>query len=496
MTIMQINFLQQITHNLEACSSNTAFCIQEQTYTYRDFAGKIGGIAQLIQEKGWPPQARIGVVTSNRLETYATIIALWMNRMVLVPISPANPIQRNAHIIKQTTINRLIAFEEKEIEGLLLPNEVALIETKDVGARPISTSTDHHASDLLYILFTSGSSGFPKGVPINKGNLEAFIEAFLAIGHPLGPEDRFLQPFDFTFDVSVQCYVLPLLLGASIYPVPQEGIKFLNAVRIMKDHQITFANLVPSTLAYLKPYFEQIHLPKLKYSLFAGEALSLALATSWAQCVPQAIIENHYGPTEATILSLYHRLNPSHPIAYHGVVAIGKPYPHFTMAIMDKMGIPVSDGEQGELWISGPQITPGYWNNEAKNATSFAVLDGIRYYKTGDLVQQNERGEVLFCGRIDHQVQIQGYRVECQEVAFQVQHLTAQKVWVDTYEVNGVQNLVLFVEQLHADDHALLIEGMRARLPAYMVPSKIISVPQFKFNLSGKIDRQALRQLL
>lgn len=489
--------LPTIAENLRKFSSRTAFCIQGREYTYREFSGRISGISEALRQRHIPVQAPVGVVTADRLETYASIFALWFNRLIFVPLSPANPAERNRNMMQQTDMRHILAFDQGEAERVVGKEGIELIETRGLASgRPAKPAGDSRGEGLLYILFTSGSTGTPKGVPISRNNLDAFVRAFFRIGYDLNEEDRFLQVFDFTFDVSVQSYVLPLYLGAGVYTVPQEGVKFLAALKVLKEHQVTFAKLVPSTLQFFKPYFGRIQLPHLRYSLFSGEALPEDVTREWARCVPNAVIENHYGPTEATIDCLYQRWEEGSSPAYNGIVAIGGLYDGIEALIADKEGRVAPPGQKGELWVSGDQVTPGYWKNEAKNRESFAFRDGKRYYKTGDIVFQDEQGTFLYCGRMDNQLQIQGYRVELGEVEHHVKQAIKRNIVVDSYLEKGVLSLVLFVEGMAEGEKAEIGARLRQKLPHYMVPSKIVAAGAFPRTISGKTDRKKLLELL
>ncbi|MCB9288868.1 MAG: AMP-binding protein [Lewinellaceae bacterium] len=489
--------LPTIAENLRKHASRTAFCIEEQAFTYEEFSGRISGISRALRERQVSAQSPVGVVTSNRLETYASIFALWFNRLIFVPLSPANPAERNRSMMEQTGMKHVLAYRKEEVEALGGSGALEAVETKGLSSgEVVGPAAGSLEKDILYILFTSGSTGMPKGVPISRRNLDAFVHAFFRIGYGLNEEDRFLQIFDFTFDVSVQSYVLPLYLGAGVYTVPQEGIKFMAALKILKEHEITFAKLVPSTLQFFRPYFSRIHLPRLRYSLFSGEALPESITREWARCVPNAAIENHYGPTEGTIDCLYHRWEDGKSPSYNGIVAIGRPYEGISALVIGSDGNPADPGQKGELWISGGQVTPGYWKNEAKNQESFAIREGKRYYKTGDIVFQEQEGRYLFCGRKDNQLQIQGYRVELGEVEHHVKQFMDKNLVVDSYEENGVLALALFVEGLKEGEKEEIEARLRRKLPHYMIPGRIISVGAFPRTISGKTDRQKLRRLL
>jgi D-alanine--poly(phosphoribitol) ligase subunit 1 len=493
---MRDELLNKLATNFNQYQNRTAFCIEQQWYTYQGLLEKVVGISQIIRELGVDAQSPVGIVTTNHLETYASIVALWFNRLVFVPLSPSNPKDRNANMMEQTALKYILSYDKKEAEEACDIGNKQLIETRSLrSTKALSLPSGAGPDDLLYILFTSGSTGVPKGVPITKSNLEAYIHAFLGIGYALNEEDRFLQIFDFTFDVSVQSYMIPLYLGASIYTVPQKGIRFLAALKILQQHQITFAKLVPSTLQFFKPYFNRIQLPHMRYSLFSGEGLPDSIVAEWAQCVPNAIIENHYGPTEATIDCLYHRWVGDEDPSYNGILAIGKLYEGMQALIMKEGQVVEEVGEKGELWVSGPQVTPGYWKNEEKNKAGFSIVGGKRYYKTGDIVFLNEQNIYLFCGRRDNQVQLQGYRVELGEVEHHIKQIIAAHIVVDVIEASGITSLVLFVEG-HQDQRLKVDTLLRERLPHYMIPAKIIYLEQFPRTLSGKTDRKQLRKLL
>jgi len=355
----------------------------------------------------------------------------------------------------------------------------------------------------MYILFTSGSTGVPKGVPINRRNLNHFMDAFFANDYSMNEDDKFLQMFDFTFDVSVQCYVLPLCIGASIHTVPLEEIKSFSIYKILEKHQITVAKMVPSVIAFLRPYFPKIKLPHLKYSLFSGEALYHEIVAEWAKCVPNAIIQNYYGPTEATIDCLYFTWEPNiqSDKIYNGVVTIGKPFGDTKALVLGHDGLVITDDSKGELCVSGNQVTTGYLNLPDKNKTSFITLkyDGedCRFYRTGDLVCKDRDGDYLYCGRIDHQVQVQGYRVELGELENKAKLITGniQIAAVAKEKTPGNMQLFLFLENCSIENNQI-ISHLQEVLPFYMQPAKIIRMESFPLTASGKINRNQLADLI
>jgi non-ribosomal peptide synthetase component F len=170
--------------------------------------------------------------------------------------------------------------------------------------------------------------------------------------------DRFLQMFELTFDLSVFSFLVPLSVGASFYPIPPRGITYLEVADTLETREITVALMVPSVINYLRPYFEEINLPQLRYSLFCGEALYHDTLSSWSQCVPSAKIENLYGPTEATIFCLRYEGNVESRIRKAKELFYRQ-----THGRMDAFKLSENSEDEGELCLNGEQVTLGYWNN-------------------------------------------------------------------------------------------------------------------------------------
>jgi non-ribosomal peptide synthetase component F len=309
----------------------------------------------------------------------------------------------------------------------------------------------------------------------------------------LNSNDRFLQMFELTFDLSVFSFLVPLSVGASFYPIPRKRIAYMEVADILETGGITVALMVPSIINYLKPYFGEINLPKIKYSLFCGEALYHETLSGWAKCVPCAKIENLYGPTEATIFCMryeWERGEPPHPQG-KGIVPIGR-----GMEGMDAFKInDNSSDEEGELCLSGEQVTRGYWNNPSKTAEAFGTTkNGKKYYRTGDLCKIDQAGNFLYLGRIDNQVKIDGHRVELEEIEFHTRTFCGDKQVVAAVNTNeaGLHFILLFIET-EEDLKKGLEDHLKKHLPAYMIPKEIITVSLFPLNSNGKTDRKALK---
>lgn len=497
--------LEQIKLCCEKFSERNAFVIEGESFTYKRFAEITSKIRSVLEHESINKEQLIGVIESNDIETYCSIYACLFTGKTFVPLNPENPLERNLDILQQTEIKTILSARSNDkITALASASGVNMVYAKSLPEKEIKLEFNQiPESTNAYILFTSGSTGVPKGVPLTRKNLFSFMEAFFALGYKVDEHDKFLQMFDLTFDLSLMCYIAPLCIGACVYPIPLEGIKYTHIYNIMDDEQITFALMVPSILAYLRPYFEEINFEKVKYSLFCGEALYEDISKAWQKCVPNALVQNVYGPTEATIFCLTYDLSkePDKIKSVNGIVCIGKPMMNMDAIVVDEHNNPLAKGEKGELCLTGNQLTSGYWKNPEKNKEAFFTLtiDGSEktFYRTGDLALQDEDGDFIFSGRIDNQVKIQGFRVELSEIehharAFAKQNQVAAVAYTNKI---GNQQIHLFVED-YCGNMEEMENYLKLKLPQYMVPSSISTMKLFPLNVNGKVDRKALKLLL
>jgi D-alanine--poly(phosphoribitol) ligase subunit 1 len=352
---------------------------------------------------------------------------------------------------------------------------------------------------LAYILFTSGSTGKPKGVPITYGNMGAFLDKMIT--DPLfeySPDDRFLQMFELTFDPHVYSILMPLYLGATAYAVSDAGVIFHNIIAVLEDHDITVALLTPSVINFLRPYFKEINLPELRYSILCAEALHETVAIEWQACVPNAELHNWYGPTETTVVSMTYKLLDNSNNSVNDVVAIGKPLKNVLTILIDEDGRLIKElNVKGELCFSGDQVINNYWQNQAVDAKSFFPHPetGQRFYKSGDICFLDERGNYHFSNRKDFQVKINGYRLELAEI----EHYARKNSGVSQAVVikKNDKELVLVIETKdNSVNEEELTRLLRSHLPWYMIPGKILSLKQMPYNQNMKIDRNALLELI
>jgi amino acid adenylation domain-containing protein len=354
---------------------------------------------------------------------------------------------------------------------------------------------------LAYLLFTSGSTGTPKGVAVAQRNVRSFVD-YMVDRYEVTENDRLSQVFDMTFDLSAFDMFVAWESGACVCcPSQKELIK---PDGYIKNSHLTMWFSVPSTTVFMKQLglLKPGRYPELRVSLFCGEPLPVSSIQAWSEAAPHSIVENLYGPTELTIACTLYRWDPlrSPDESEMGIIPIGYPYPGMSYLVVDDQLNEVAPGEEGEMLMTGPQMSLGYWRDAKKTSEAFITPPGHTqiYYRTGDRVRRPySSGPLIHLGRIDSQIKVLGHRVELGEIEATVRkHCGSDAVvalgWPRTS--SGYGGVEVFVEGQAPGDH--LREDVRAELPDYMVPRRFHFRDRLPRNPNGKLDRKAISKLL
>lgn len=499
---MELSFkcqiLEPVLSNISRLPDRNAFCINDVYYTYSCFGKIMRDVKSVIHESKYKSK-QIGLVINDDLVTYASIFAIWAEGMSYVPLHPRWPLDRCQDIVEQVRIDLVLdSCGSAKYEGVTTINTSMVQSYEQTEYDYIDVSDD----ELAYILFTSGSTGKPKGVQLSRRNIASFMDSFWNTGISISEDDRCLQCFDLSFDVSVQSYLVALIRGACVYTVPYGQKKYLYVASLIDEYHITFGAMAPSMLRYIQPYFSEIDASSLRNCILTAEACPLSLLEDMYRFAPNVTLFDFYGPTECTIYATYYRLDrDKRNKSLNGIVSIGKALQNVTGIIINEAGECLPDGEKGELCLAGDQVTPGYWNNDDKNASSFfnKIVNGttMRFYHTGDLCFRDGEGDIMYSGRIDHQAKIQGFRVELGEIEFHSrEYLQGKNVSCLAFENElGVTEIAMFIESAPFDAGELL-SYLRTKMPSYMIPTKVMMVNPFPLNSNDKVDKNILKQMI
>jgi D-alanine--poly(phosphoribitol) ligase subunit 1 len=354
-------------------------------------------------------------------------------------------------------------------------------------------------NDIAYVMFTSGTTGRPKGVPVRAESLIAYLDVARKY-FGVRPGDRASHFFDLTFDLSVHDIFVTLLDGGTLVVIPAEQ-RMLPA-RFLREKEISHWFSVPSAaeslhrVGALKPGV----FPHLRQTLFCGEPLHWPATEAWQAAAPSSRIINLYGPTEATIAISYYavprRRSPSDDI--YGIVPIGNVFDGQHDRILSE---PEAGGRpnRGELQLSGSQVISGYLDPRDGPDAFAADRDGSTWYRTGDLVERDDDGLLHYVGRIDHQLKISGYRVEPAEIEDAIHRaFPACRSVVVRCDRGKRRGLVAAIICREGDPPAAsaVKEACADNLPSYMIPAHVVGLASWPVNANGKIDRAAVRRQL
>jgi amino acid adenylation domain-containing protein len=496
----QSALLERLHHTVLRTPHAAAFDFDGELTSYAAFAARAQGIRDILDRECAPDDRFVAVWGTQKLDTYAAVLGILASGRAYVPLNPTAPADRNLSCLQQAGAKTIVvAGDAPVLDEWERQLGIAVIRTDRVPSAAWLEPANVKPDDYAYLLFTSGSTGIPKGVPIHHRNLDAFLRAVTEhTDWNVGAQDRVLQMFELTFDLSVMSYALPLMAGGCCVVPGEGGGGFVSISRTLRRGGVTVALMVPSVLAFLERYFEELHFPQLRLSMFCGEALPARLARAWWECAPNARLLNVYGPTEATIFMSAYELSRNVALdeAYHGVVGIGEPLAGSAFRVVDDELREVGEGMKGELVLLGAQVTSGYWRNPERTASAFVLLpDGAAGYRSGDIVVRQGR-QHHYVGRVDHQLKIDGYRVEAGEIESKARGISGVRDAVLVPERRDGRVIALHLVVLSDfTDAAFPLECRRTlqtELPSYMVPKKVHVRSVFPLNSNGKVDRNAL----
>jgi len=518
-----------VTAQAEARPEAIAAAFQDEQLTYAELEAASNRLARMLLELGCGRGERIALLVPKVPAAIAGMLAALKAGAIYVPLDPAGPARRLARMLELSACRCVLAagdvgamlrdtlaaarLEQVPLVGWLHDEPASAgpmsadFSARDVAAfastPPARTGSD---GDIAHILFTSGSTGLPKGVTITHRNVAHFI-AWARRYFGTRPTDRISQHPPFHFDLSTFDIYCTLWSGAALHLVPAElNLLPHKLVQFMREARLTQWFSVPSVLNLIAKY-EVVtagDLPELERVLWCGEALPTPTLIHWMQRVRHARYTNLYGPTEATIASSHYTV-PRCPRDGREPIPIGAACDGEALLVLDERLKPVPPGEAGELYIQGVGLSPGYWRDPEKTRAAFITRRdergaATRLYRTGDRARVGEDGLIYFLGRTDSQIKSRGYRIELGEIEAAagttgwLRECAVVAIAAEGFEGHAICCAYTPLPGVDITP-ARLRERLRALLPAYMLPAHWRALDVLPKNSNGKIDRPALRQV-
>ncbi|TMW69175.1 hypothetical protein Poli38472_001331 [Pythium oligandrum] len=519
---------EQLSSQVNRSPQAVALRFEGQMWTYQDLWSHASRIAAALQHTNVTPGVRVGLFLDRGLENIASIVGVLRLKAVFIPLDPEFPSERIQYMLQDSQTQVVITQRHLSAKvQQLASNGLDLLFVEDILTNTSTTLADSETpcpsmsaeETTAYILYTSGSTGNPKGVMVSHANLLTTLQWTIR-EYGVSSSDIYLQSTTSTLDGSLTQLFSPLLAGGSALITKKNGLHDLQYIAsLLETTAVTFCVFVPSYFAMLMDFMDQFP-THVKHVILAGEAFPSALATRFykkhgrydsenQQYVSSTCLVNEYGPTEASVTSTFYRLpceqalNAALPV--YQSVPIGRAINDHYLVVLDKAKRLVPTGVIGELYIGGRGVAQGYWNRPDMTSKCFEHPEltwlsdklghrDMRWYKTGDLVKFLPDGELIFQGRVDAQVKLRGMRIELQEV----KNVMLQSPLIQDAEVLVLQDrlvgfAILKINEGVSNNFLEALKGhLSSRLPIHMVPQATHVVDAWPRTPNGKLDLRAL----
>ena len=500
--------IEAIEHFAQVQPDFPVYDILGQVHTYGDLKKDSDSLAAQIDRLGLPDKSPVVVFGGQEYEMLATFVALTKSGHAYIPIDSHSALERVAAIVEVAEPSLIIAINDFPLADVTAPIfSVEQVQTAFREGASYELSHPVQGDDNYYIIFTSGTTGKPKGVQISHNNLLSFTNWMITDKEFATPErPQMLAQPPYSFDLSVMYWAPTLALGGTLFALPSAVTQdFKQLFETILSLPIAIWTSTPSfaDMALLSDDFNSQKLPQLTHFYFDGEELTVKTAQKLRDRFPQARIINAYGPTEATV-ALSAVAVTDEMLQNCKRLPIGYTKADSPTFVIDEEGQKVPNGQQGEIIVCGPAVSKGYLNNPEKTAEAFFEFEGLPAYHTGDVGSMTDEGLLLYGGRMDFQIKFNGFRIELEDVS---QNLNKSKyidsaVAVPRYNKDHkVQNLLAYVilkdgvaEQFEReiDITKAIKEDLQDIMMSYMMPSKFLYRETLPLTPNGKIDIKGL----
>ena len=502
---MQSNVLEWLEYTAKYMPEKTALVDEQERLTFRDYHDKSVGIAEEILKRGYGPKKPIVVYIEKSVKVLVSFMGIAYSGNFYSPIDtemPAARVNKILEVLKPELVvtTKILAdqFKVFAYQGSFLFYEE--IEEKKESEKVQNIMDSIIDMDLLYVLFTSGSTGVPKGVCITHGSVIDYID-WVTKTFEITEKDVFGNQAPFYFDNSILDIYTTMKTGATLYIIPQKLFSQpVLLLEYLKEHAINTIFWVPSALIVVSKLraLKNVDMKGvLKRVLFCGEVMPNKQLNIWRAFLPDTVFANLYGPTEITDACTYYIVDRE--FEDEEPLPIGFPMKNTEVIVLDNEDQPVTEPEiVGELCVRGTSLAKGYYCNPEKTQAVF-VQNPLNHayeekiYRTGDLVKYNGRYELIYLSRKDFQIKHMGHRIELGEIETAVSSLPGISLCCCLYDERR-SRIVLFIDKEMKKDE---INGqLKTMIPEYMLPGKVIVKEEMPINANGKIDRVGLKELL
>ncbi|WP_245322599.1 non-ribosomal peptide synthetase, partial [Bradyrhizobium valentinum] len=494
------SIVARIEARAAASPSAIALVFGDQQVSYGDLNARANRLARKLQGHGIGRDRLVGLALKRSVELIVGVLAVLKAGGAYLPLDPDYPPDRLLHMLRDSGAT-LVLTQSRLLERLAPVIAGAAVEAWTLEGEGEARTEEAacnlgvalHPDSLAYVMYTSGSTGMPKGVACSHGALAARL-GWMQAEYRLDAGETLLQKTPFSFDVSVWEILWPLATGARL-AIAAPGAH--REPRLLVDaiiaHDVTTLHFVPQMLEHFVAEPEAARCVTLKRLFAGGEALSAELKARVLAAFPKVRFDNRYGPIEALINATFWTCRDDGATR----VPIGRPIPGTVIRILDADLNMVPAGVTGELFIGGEGLARGYWRREKLTAERF-IPDpfggpGDRLYRTGDLARWRADGAIEYVGRSDHQIKMRGFRIELGEIeARLLEQSGVRSAVVVAREVGAGRQLIGYVSGIDELKEAALRTTLSSVLPDYMVPSRIVVLARLPLAPNGKVDRQAL----
>ncbi len=492
------------------------------TLSYRRFDERANRVAHWLLTQGVQPGDRVGIAIPKGVDSLSAVFGILKAGGAYVPVDFTAPTERNRYIFSNCRVkaaivdHRTTAIFDAPGEGGHQPSAILVHGGEEAGVGP---STPRHftasildqqpttppavaprgPNDLAYILYTSGSTGLPKGVMLSQENGASYVDWCSEVFHPTAA-DRFTSHAPFHFDLSILDIYVPIKHGAALYVISEElGKNAAGLGPFIQDNRITCWYSVPSILSLMTQYgkLEQVDCSSLRIVNFAGEVFPVKYLRRLRELWPHVDLYNLYGPTETNVCT-YFKVPMAVPPDREEPYPIGKVCSHCESLVIGDDGKPVSPGAEGLLYIAGKPVLQGYWGDAERTERAFGTFNGRRYYNTGDLVRLDDQGDFVFLGRKDRMVKRHGYRIELGEIeaALYKHPGVAEAAAIALAESGGPVTIRAILASKPGVKLGVIVmkQHCAASLPAYMIPDTFTFLDALPLTSTGKVDYQTLKK--